>query len=494
VNFQRVYPRRLETSVWSGPGESEWRVSAFGALSSLDPQAGSAKWWEIIPYILGVVETGGETEGEVGGDVRLKVKSYLTADLTINPDFALIEADVERINLTRFELFVPEKRPFFLEGNERFEQRIRQFYSRRIEDIAWGAKAAGTVGKVDFVALGTGAELEVAELDGEVDVQTDADYGVVRVQTAVMKSGNVGFLAASRRTLGEDAGSVGVDTTLFFTERFGFTGQYLQSHGPAGEDGAAWFVRPAYDSTTLHAHVRFTNLDQGILEDINAVGFLRDDNRREFDTNVTRTWWLEESAVERLRARMNYNRYDGQDGTLRSYETDLAVSLAFTSRWNLELEYEDEFKRYEADYWNNLATLQFGYDNRAGRAFSVAVSTGQNFGDELRLYEGRLQYKISDAWNLSYEVTRLKLKPDLEDRTTWIHVFRSTYYFTNDLYVKLFLQSNTAIDKEAVQALMVWRIFPPFGSLQFAYQRGTSELGEESTQGDTWFTKLAWVF
>jgi len=105
-----------------------------------------------------------------------------------------------------------------------------------------------------------------------------------------------------------------------------------------------------------------------------------------------------------------------------------------------------------------------------------------------------LQYKISDAWNLSYEVTRLKLKPDLEDRTTWIHVFRSTYYFTNDLYVKLFLQSNTAIDKEAVQALMVWRIFPPFGSLQFAYQRGTSELGEESTQGDTWFTKLAWVF
>jgi len=297
-----VHPRRLETSVWAGPGESEWRVSAFGAVSALVPPSGSAKWWEIIPYVLGTVESGGKTEGKVGGDVRLKVKSRLIADLTINPDFALIEADVERVNLTRFELFVPEKRPFFLEGNERFEQRIRQFYSRRIEDIAWGAKAAGTVGRVDFVALATGAEMEVPPGDAEVDDRTDADYGVVRMETAIMKSGNVGFLAANRRALGEDAGSVGLDTTLFFTERVGFTGQYLRSHGPAGEDGAAWFVRPAYDSSTLHAHVRFTNLDQGILDDINAVGFLQDDNRREFDTNVTRTWWLKESAVEQLEA------------------------------------------------------------------------------------------------------------------------------------------------------------------------------------------------
>jgi len=82
-------------------------------------------------------------------------------------------------------------------------QRIRQFYSRRIGEIDWGAKATGTVGSYDFIALGT-----QAQLDG-----LDADYGAFRLQKAVMGSGNVGLLAASRRLEGDNAGSVGLDAT-----------------------------------------------------------------------------------------------------------------------------------------------------------------------------------------------------------------------------------------------------------------------------------------
>ena len=492
VNFQRTYPRRLETSVWAGPGEIEWRVSAFATMTSWSPPRAASKWWQIIPYVLGVATEEGDHNEEIGGDVRLKYRSALIADLTVNPDFALVEADVEQINLTRFELFVPEKRPFFLEGNERFEQRIRQFYSRRIEDIDWGAKATGTVGSYDFIALGTQARL--VDIDPEeIDTRFDADYGVFRLQKAVMGSGNVGLVATNRRLEGDNAGSVGLDTTLFFTEKLGFTGQYLQSHGPS-ESGAAWFVRPAYDSTNLHFHVRFTNLDPGILDDINAVGFLRDDNRREFDTNLSRTWWFQESAVERLRAGVNYNRYYGHDGVLRSYETDFSARIDFTNRWKLEVGYVDEFERFEQDFYNQITALEFGYDNREGRSFEIGVSQGKNFGDDLWLYEGELTFKISDAWNLGYEVTHLDLEPDLLGRSTWIHVLRTTYYFTNNLFTKLFLQTNTAIDKENIQLLTVWRIFPPFGSLQVAYQRGTSDLGEESTQGNTLFLKLAWVF
>jgi hypothetical protein len=494
INFLRTFPRRLETSVWSGPGESEWRVSEFGHLASLDAPVGGSKWYEIIPYVLGTLESGGETDGQVGGDLRFRVRNSAFAELTINPDFALIEADVERINLTRFELFIPEKRPFFMEGSERFSQRIRQFYSRRIGEIDWGAKATATMGRLDVIALATQSELEMVGPDPESVAREDADYGVIRLQHGIFKSSNVGLLAASRRHRGEEAGSVGVDTTLFFTDRIGFTGQYLRSHGPAGSDGAAWFVRPAYDSSNLHFHGRYTNLDEGIKEDINAVGFLRDDNRREYDTNLTRTFWFEDSAVEKLKSGVNYNRYYGQDGTLRSYETDVEVDLAFTNRWNLEVEYEDEFERFEEDFWNHLATLECGYDNRAGKSFSLAASTGRNFDDDVWLYEGKLGYRVSDAWNLSYELTRLDLKPDLEGRSTWIHVFRTTYYFTTDLYAKLFFQTNTAIDKENVQALLVWRFLPPFGQLQIAFQSGTSELGERSEQGDTLFTKLAWVF
>jgi len=492
VNFMRTYPRRLETSVWAGPGEVESRVSAFAAMTSWSPPRAASKWWQVIPYVLGVAAEEGDNNAEIGGDVRLRYRSALIADLTVNPDFALVEADVEQINLTRFELFIPEKRPFFLEGNERFEQRIRQFYSRRIGDIDWGAKATGTVRSFDIIALGTQGRLSDLDPEG-VETRLDADYGVFRLQRAVMGSGNVGFLAASRSLEGDNAGSVGVDTTLFFTEKLGFTGQYLQSHGP-GENGAAWFVRPAYDSTNLHFHVRYTNLDPGIRNDINAVGFLRDDDRREFDTNLTHTWWFQESSVEKLRASVNYNRYTGHDGVLRSYETFLSARIDFTSRWKLRLAYEDEFQRFEQDFHNQVATLELGYDNREGRAVEIGVSQGKNFGDDLWLYEGELTFKISDAWNLGYEVTYLDLEPDLAGRSTWIHVFRTTYYFTTDLYTKLFLQTNTAIDKENIQLLTVWRILPPFGSLQVAYQRGTSTQGVESTQGNTLFLKLAWVF
>jgi len=68
------------------------------------------------------------------------------------------------------------------------------------------------------------------------------------------------------------------------------------------------------------------------------------------------------------------------------------------------------------------------------------------------------------------------------------------YSFHPDLFVKLFVQTNSAISKENIQALWVWRFTPPFGSLQLAYQRGTSDQGQQSQQGDTFFAKLAWVF
>jgi hypothetical protein len=64
----------------------------------------------------------------------------ISGNLTVNPDFATVEADQEQINLTRFELSLPEKRNFFLEGSEIYRQRITLLYSRRIGDIYGGIK------------------------------------------------------------------------------------------------------------------------------------------------------------------------------------------------------------------------------------------------------------------------------------------------------------------------------------------------------------------
>jgi len=494
INFFRFVPRRLETSVWSGPGESEWRVSSFGTLSGLDVRPQELKRFALIPYGLVAAESGGEVETKVGGDIRLRISSELSADATINPDFALIEADVEEINLTRFELFVPEKRPFFLEGLEMFDQRLRQVYTRRIGDISWGGKLVGKLAGFDLATLVSRAELHP---DEDLDVTTDsvdADYGVLRAQRGVFGPSTIGFLAASRSVAGDNVGSVGADMTLFFTEKIGMTGQFLRSHGPTNDGTIGWFLRPAYDTANSHFHVRYTHLDAGLLDNVNAVGFLRDDDRKEFDSNVSHTLWFTDKAVEKLEGKVNYNRYLSQEGVLRSWEVEADVEIVFTSGWQIELSYDDGFELFEKEFRNSLTSVEVGYDNRTGKSVFLEVGSGKNFDSDLALATLVAKLNLSSAWNVSYEATWLSLDPDPEQESTWIHVLRTNYYFTNNLFVSLFAQTNSVIEKENVQALAVWRFRPPFGSLQVAYQRGTSEIGTASDQGDTLFTKFSWVF
>ena len=490
LSFFRTIPRRLETSLWSGPTESVWRVSSFGTLTGLELTSRAKKTWLAIPYGLAAVNDSGDTDFEIGGDFRWRPSSTIGVDLTINPDFALIEADVEVVNLTRFELFIPEKRPFFLEGSERYSQRIRQFYSRRIGDLTWGGKATGTAGKMEYGAIATSEDRVVSD-DG---ASQRADYGIARLQYSLPRGSTVGFLAADRRMGGTDQGSIGLDTTLFFTETLGLTGQFLRVHGPTADGGLAWFLRPAFDSATTHFHIRYTNLDQDIKDDFNAVGFLKDDDRREFDTNLTHTFWLEKGAMEKIKPGVNYNRYYSQDGQLRGWEFDSETDFVFRSGWEIELQIIDEYEVFEKGFRNNQVQIEVGWDSRDGRSVKAFAGIGVNYDSDLRLYGAEVEWAFGDRVRLEYSATRLELDPDPEHETTWIQVFTGVYNFNPDNFIKLFLQTNTAVEKLNIQAVWVWRFKPPFGSFQVAYQRGTSEIGEASSQGDTLFTKLSWVF
>jgi hypothetical protein len=489
VNFLRLVPRRLEQALWSEPSEALYRVSGFGDLIAIEPPQPTDAW-TLIPYAQLSYEKDESAEMEVGGDIRWRPSSRLGIDLTINPDFALVEADVETINLSRFELRIPEKRPFFLEGNEMYSQRIEQFYSRRIGDISWGAKTNGKHGRTDFSAIATSADVEG---DETVDPER-GDYAVVRLQQGFGRGSNIGILAANRRYLGDNAGSAGLDTSWFFTDTLGMTGQLLRVHGPTADTGLAWFIRPAWDTARSHFHIRYTHLDAGIEEDFNSVGFLRDDDRREWDSNLSHEFWFEEGRLENIKPWMNYNRYTSQEGELRSWRLDTGVEFTFRSGWEVELFHLEEFKLFEKEFRNDRTTVEVEWDGRDGRRIEVHAGTGTNYDSDLFLYGASIRWPFGDKWRFEYDLTRLELEPDPDQDSTTIHVFEVLYAFHSDMYAKLFLQTNSAIDKENVQALWVWRIKPPFGSVQIAYQRGTSEQGRESDQDDTLFTKLSWVF
>ena len=151
-----------------------WRISEAGTLDELEVPPRNFNL-EIKPYGLGTVTTNrlsnpaikNEFEGEAGVDVKFGITNNLTADFTYNTDFAQVEVDERQVNLSRFSLFFPEKREFFLEGRGNFDftqprnlDTPTMFFSRRIGleqgqivPINVGWRLTGKVGDFDIGAL-----------------------------------------------------------------------------------------------------------------------------------------------------------------------------------------------------------------------------------------------------------------------------------------------------------------------------------------------------
>ena len=484
INFGRSRRRSLERTFWAGPVDYWARLSMAGTLDGLDiPQQSRRR--QVIPYALGRAQEREPTIGGVGLDVRYAVTPQLSAYGTVNPDFATIEADQELVNLTRFEVSLTEKRQFFLEGGELFNQRIRTFYSRRIADIEGGGKLLGKQGPWAMHVLATRAEPLVTG--------SSAGYTVTRVQRDVASRSNVGVLLANRTLDGRNQGSLGGDASLYFTENWGLTGQLVHSYGQYSEGTTAFSVRPAYDSATAHFHVGYTHLGDRLADNVNVVGFIVDDDRREVDAAVNKTLWLPDGPVERIQYDSAYDVYWGQTGILRSWQVDEAVAVDFRNLWTATARHTEEFKRFERDFRNRQTGVEIGYNTRSYQSFRGGVATGHNFDADFVLGSVVAQYKPTARTSTEYELQRLALDPDPGGGGTWIHVVRASRFFTPDLFLRVFLQTNSVIDRRNVQAVFVYRYRPPFGTIQVAYQRGTAEFGRRSDQGHTLFLKLTTV-
>ncbi|MBN2198211.1 MAG: carbohydrate binding family 9 domain-containing protein [Candidatus Aminicenantes bacterium] len=487
LGLARFLPRRLESSFWQGVVDSPYRVSQFGSLAGLDLEK-AAKSLQAVPHVIGRLEGRGEAGAEAGLDVRYAFSQTVSGDLTVNPDFATVEADQEQINLTRFALSLPEKRNFFLEGSEIYRQRIQLFYSRRIGDIYGGAKIYGKTGGLEFSGLT--AQTKPDEATGAVS----ANFTVLRLKTDVFKDSSLGLLAANKSSDGRKAGTVGIDAALNFTDTFRFTGQMAVSYGESEKSEIAFFLRPTIDTATFHFHVRYTHLGEFFGDNVNAVGFVRDDNRRELDSALDKTFWIRRGILERIRYDSNYNIYWGIGGALRSWQIDEGLAFDFRNKLSLEVEHTEEYKLFEKDFRNRRSEFTLGYNTREWQSARISYEFGRNFDLDFDLIEGSLNTKLTRDLSLEYGLSRLVFRPDPKGENTWIHSLRATHYFTKDLFLKLYGQINTSIDKTSVQLLFVYRFLPPFGLVQIAYQRGSTVFGVGGERADVLFLKLAYMF
>jgi len=230
-NVRRFIRRKNEEDLWRSYGRAQgfYRLNNEGAITDLgelhrpDPV-------ELYPYALGrAVQTehdsvGGETtRGSLGGkggvDAKLGLAPTLTADLTLNTDFAQVEADQQVINLTRFPFFFPEKRQFFLESSGLLDLgtpgRVQLFYSRRVGLDTSGVPVPILAGGRVHGRLGP---WRIGVLDAQTGGADKANDAVVRVQHDLFARsyvGAIGTLRAGPRGQGvERAGGLDIDLPL----------------------------------------------------------------------------------------------------------------------------------------------------------------------------------------------------------------------------------------------------------------------------------------
>ena len=298
-NVQRNIRRRNEQAFLAPipRGYNLFRVSLAAPLTGLTlPQRRELK---VVPYVsmaLGrdfLVEDDYQRDPSAGVDVKWGITPQLTADLTVNTDFAQIEADEEQINLTRFPVFFPEKRQFFLENASIFQfgnpQQIDYFFSRRIGlspsgvpiDIVAGGRVTGKVSNWNVGVMDIQTEETTDVRTGRL-VAPANNFTVARAQREIGRS-NIGAVFVNRYAT-TDAGSgtkwnrvYGLDTAVQLSQNgkfFGFFGR-SDTEGSKGSDysGRAFYNynNPTWSLYAGHAVVgKDFNAEVGFVSRVNA--------------------------------------------------------------------------------------------------------------------------------------------------------------------------------------------------------------------------------
>ena len=274
------------------------RVSLAATLVGLDLPPASRNL-EIKPYAISRVITDrlrtpasvNDAQGDIGLDVKYGVTANLTADVTYNTDFAQVEVDQQQINLTRFNLFFPEKRDFFLEGRGIFEfgrttrgglppvseDTPAVFYSRRIGlnrnrpvPIDVGGRLTGKIGKMSLGVM----NIETGE--DAADQTPATNFTVIRVKRDILQRSSVGVLFTNRSDSFVTRGTnqaFGMDANFSFLRTITFGG-YFAGTKTAGLEGDDHSYQGRFDYFADRYGVHLEHLRVG--DDFNPeIGFVR---------------------------------------------------------------------------------------------------------------------------------------------------------------------------------------------------------------------------
>ena len=477
INFQRNIRDRNEQAFWA-PLPRQFnlnRLSLAGELRGLEvPRQRNLK---LIPYLLGQAvsrDTGRTTAvGDLGGDLKYSVTPSLTLDLTYNTDFAQVEVDDQQINLDRFNLFFPEKRPFFLENAGLFSVgqpgQVEMFFSRRIGigpsgeqvPIVGGGRLSGKIGNntnVGFLNMQT----------SPTGMGSDAlatNFTVSRVRQDFASRSNLGAIFVNREATGQNTRSSEFNRTYAIDGQLGLgqtgtiSGYAADTDSPTSHtDTHALSVIGNYASERYRVSTGVSEVGPNFNPE---VGFYARRGYRRLDSQVRTTFRPENSwGIHEFEPHVSHytvvNFRTGQQETQYTHFDNhiewrnghrLSTGVNMTREGVLE-----PFEIYPGvdipvgRYDHTEGIFRF-YTNRGAR-FGVEVSSiaGGFFGGQRMQIRPQFNMRIGETFNAELGVDRNDIRLPWGDFVTNLGLFRVSYSFTTRMFFQALFQYNDRRD------------------------------------------------
>jgi hypothetical protein len=491
VSVSRVVPR-LDTSFWSDPMEPAFRTSDFMLVDRLT-FALVEKLVEVIPYIMPLTKSGEGAEFQGGINIPFKFSPNVSSHITVNPDFLTFEPDSEKFNLTRYEMYLEEQRDYLKDGVDLFGvEQEKLYYSKRQGDLYAGAKFDATVGAFQLSAMSNQSK-KIEEAGDK-----SANFSVVRLNSSLGGDSSLGILATNKLLDGKNYGTAGLNGSFGITKEFRIAGQFATSYGDYSEDNLTFSLIPSYDTETFHFHVGYIQVGQNFGDNVNHVGYVWDDNRREIDSALDKFFVMQKWGVEYLKYISSYNIFWGTDGTLRSWQIEQGIALLKQNRFELSFVHTQEYKLFEEEFRNHRTRIFMGLDTREWQLFNIILTMGENFGDTFRLAELNKRFNVSRKFSFEYSLQFLTYPLIGGGRETqkefMYHLFKATQNFNQNLSLTGYIQYSSMIKKTNFQLFVFYRFRPPAGLVQFGIQKGNPYRGHTEDGPTMLFIKCSYAF
>jgi hypothetical protein len=490
LNFRRNIRKTNEVVYWSPiPINFDLnRLSLAGKLTGLDLRSpGNLK---VIPYVLGKtvkeyrqVNAEAELKADAGIDIKYSITPSLTLDLTYNTDFAQVEVDDQQVNLDRFNLFFPEKRPFFLENAGQFSVgspgEVDLFFSRRIGigdggllvPITGGARLSGKLNNTNIGLLSMFTS-DVSEEGIEPN-----NFTVARINHEFSSSRSaIGGVFINRLGLGDVDGdynrTFALDGKLGIGQKARLSGYLAKTNTPGiTENDHSFKFQSNYDWNGWSLSAAYTEVGAGFNPE---VGFLLRQAFRKPEFRVLYQWRMHgKFGLLELRPHMSYRSY----WTFQGFQETKYLHIDNHWEWENGLEIhtginlttEGVIVPFEISkgvavpsgtYQHSEAQLVFMTNESKNISISTRHILGGFFGGERYANSATLRLRFGDRFNSEFILSHNDIRLPEGDFIAKLLGTRLSYSFTPRIFAQGLIQYNSVAD--------LWSTNLRFGWLQQA--------------------------